>query len=343
MRKLLNVLYVTQPDAYLTRDQENVVVRVQDEEKIRIPIHNLEGIIAFGHCMASPPLMELCAEAGVSLSFLSENGRFMARVTGRVSGNVLLRRRQYRVADSERESLSIAVNCILAKIANCRTVLLRALRDHEDVINVKPVTAAAAALEVALRMAERCQSSETLRGIEGDAARAYFGAFDELILTNKESFHLGDRSRRPPKDSMNAILSFTYTLLAHDLQAALEAVGLDPQVGFFHRDRPGRPSLALDLMEELRPVLADRLALSLVNRRQVTPNGFVYNESGGVLMSPETRRTVITAWQTRKREQIVHPFLGEKIEIGLIPHAQAMLLARYLRGDLDGYPPFFWK
>lgn len=343
MRKLLNVLYVTQPDAYLARDQENVVVRVQNEEKIRIPIHNLEGIIAFGHCMASPPLMELCAEAGVSLSFLSESGRFMARVTGRVSGNVLLRRRQYRVADSEGGSLAIAVNCVLAKIANCRTVLLRAVRDHEDVINVESVTAAAAALEDALRMAERCQSTEALRGIEGDAARTYFGAFDELILTNKAFFHLRDRTRRPPKDNMNAILSFIYTLLAHDLQAALETVGLDPQVGFLHRDRPGRPSLALDLMEELRPVLADRLALSLVNRRQVTPNGFVCSESGGILMSPETRKTVIAAWQTRKREQIVHPFLREKIEIGLIPHAQAMLLARYLRGDLDGYPPFFWK
>lgn len=343
LRRLLNVLYVTQPDAYLTRDQDNVVVRVQDEEKIRVPIHNLEGVIAFGHCMASPSLMSLCAEAGVSLSFLSESGRFMARVTGRTSGNVLLRRRQYRVADSDDQARAVALNCVLAKIANCRTVLLRAVRDHESVIDAEAVSAAAAELGAELRLAEDCQSLDALRGVEGDAARTYFGVFDHLILANKDAFYLRDRNRRPPKDNMNALLSFLYTLLAHDIQAALEAVGLDPQVGFLHRDRPGRPGLALDLMEELRPVLADRLALSLVNRKQVAPDGFMRTESGGVLMSAETRKTVIAAWQTRKREQIVHPFLGEKIEIGLIPYAQAMLLARYLRGDIDGYPPFFWK
>lgn len=343
MRKLLNVLYVTTPDAYLARDNDNVTVRVEDEVKVRIPIHNLEGIVAFGHCGASPALMALCAESGVALTFLSENGRFMARVSGRVSGNVLLRRRQYRWADSEEESLRIAASFIIGKITNSRTVLLRAVRDHEAVISSEAVRNAAVELAERLRWVGTSESLDDLRGLEGDAARAYFGVFDHLILTSKDEFYLRDRNRRPPQDNMNAILSFLYALLTHDVQAALETVGLDPQVGFLHRDRPGRPSLALDLMEELRPVLADRLALSLVNRKQVAPGGFVRTESGGILMDDETRKGVIAAWQTRKREEIVHPYLNEKIEVGLIPYAQAVLLARYLRGDLDGYPPFFWK
>jgi len=343
LRKLLNVLYVTTPDAYLARDNDNVAVRVGDEVRVRVPIHNLEGIVAFGHCGASPALMALCAEAGVALTFLSENGRFMARVSGGVSGNVLLRRRQYRWADSEEESRRIAASFIIGKIANSRTVLLRAVRDHEAVIRSEAVRDATAELAERLRWVETSQSLEDLRGVEGDAARAYFGVFDHLILTSKDDFYLRDRNRRPPRDNMNAVLSFLYALLTHDVQAALETVGLDPQVGFLHRDRPGRPSLALDLMEELRPVLADRLALSLVNRKQVTPGGFVRTESGGILMDDETRKAVIAAWQTRKREEVVHPYLNEKIEIGLIPYAQAVLLARHLRGDLDGYPPFFWK
>ena len=343
MRKLLNVLYVTTPDAYLARDNENVAVRVEDDIKVRVPIHNLEGIVAFGHCGASPALMALCAESGVALTFLSENGRFMARVSGRVTGNVLLRRRQYRWADSEEESRRLAASFIIGKIANSRTVLLRAVRDHEAVIESEAVRNAAAELAERLRRVEASRALEDLRGLEGDAARAYFGVFDHLILTNKDEFYLRDRNRRPPRDNMNAILSFLYALLAHDVQAALESVGLDPQVGFLHRDRPGRPSLALDLIEELRSVLADRLALSLVNRKQVASGGFVRTESGGVLMDDETRKAVIAAWQTRKREEIVHPYLNEKIEIGLIPYAQSVLLARHLRGDLDGYPPFFWK
>ena len=343
MRKLLNVLYVTTPDAYLARDNDNVAVRVGDEVRVRVPIHNLEGIVAFGHCGASPALMALCAEAGVALTFLSENGRFMARVSGGVSGNVLLRRRQYRWADSEEESRRIAASFIIGKIANSRTVLLRAVRDHEAVIRSEAVRDTTAELAERLRWVETSQSLEDLRGVEGAAARAYFGVFDHLILTSKDDFYLRDRNRRPPRDNMNAVLSFLYALLTHDVQAALETVGLDPQVGFLHRDRPGRPSLALDLMEELRPVLADRLALSLVNRKQVTPGGFVRTESGGILMDDETRKAVIAAWQTRKREEVVHPYLNEKIEIGLIPYAQAVLLARHLRGDLDGYPPFFWK
>lgn len=343
MRKLLNVLYVMSPDAYLARDNENVAIHVDGEVKARIPINNLEGVVAFGHSGASPALMALCAESGVALTFLTENGRFVARVSGAVSGNVLLRRTQYRLADSEEDSRRIAVGFIIGKVANCRTILMRAVRDHETVIESEEVREAAAQLADRVRWAERSQSLEDLRGVEGDAARTYFDVFDHLILTDKESFYLRDRNRRPPKDSMNAILSFLYALLTHDVQAALETVGLDPQVGFLHRDRPGRPSLALDLMEELRPVLADRLALSLVNRKQVLASGFMRTESGGILMDAETRKTVVSAWQARKREELVHPYLGEKVEIGLIPYVQAVLLARHLRGELDGYPPFFWK
>jgi CRISPR-associated protein Cas1 len=343
LRKLLNMLFVTSPDAYLSRDGENVVVSVDGEARFRMPVHNLEGIATFGYTGASPGLMELCANRGVALTFLSQSGRFMARVTGRVSGNVLLRRRQYRVADSEDESACIASDIIVGKISNCRTVLQRAVRDHETNICAEEVTAAATVLADYLMNVVEDSSLDTLRGIEGAAANAYFGVFDHLILGNKQDFFFKERSRRPPRDNMNALLSFLYTLLVHDVQAALETVGLDPQVGFLHQDRPGRPGLALDMMEELRPFLADRLALSLVNRKQVSPSGFLTLESGGVIMDDETRKTVIGAWQKRKQEQITHPFLNEKIEIGLIPYAQAMILARHLRGDLDGYPPFFWK
>lgn len=343
MRKLLNILYVTTSDAYLARDSENVIVRVEEDVKLRVPIHNLEGIVTFGYCGASPALMALCAERHVALTFLSEHGQFMARVTGEVSGNVLLRRRQYRVADADDEALQLASVIILGKIANARTVLLRGVRDHGADIQSDVVSGSAQNLTNQLQQIERCRSLDGLRGVEGDAAREYFAALDHLILANKQDFFLHERNRRPPKDNMNALLSFLYTLLLHDFQAALETVGLDPQVGFLHRDRPGRPSLALDLMEELRPCLADRLALSLVNRKQVSPQGFLRMESGGVVMDAETRKTVISAWQKRKQEEIVHPYLGERISVGLIPYAQAMLLARYLRGDLDGYPPFFWK
>lgn len=343
MRRLLNVLYVTSPDAYLASDGENVVVRVEDETRLRVPVHNLEGIVTFGHCGASPSLMALCGERQVALTFLGEHGQFLARVTGEVSGNVLLRRRQYRVADSAEEKLRLASAFVLGKVANCRTVLLRAVRDHKSSIEGQAVSCEGEELTRLIRQAETAASVDLLRGVEGEAARHYFAAFDHLILVNKDAFYLHERNRRPPRDNMNALLSFLYTLLAHDVQAALESVGLDPQVGFLHAERPGRPSLALDLMEELRPSLADRVALSLVNLRQVSEAGFRRSESGGVLMDSEARKTVISAWQKRKQEEILHPFLGEKIPIGLIPFAQAMLLARHLRGDLDGYPPFFWR
>jgi CRISPR-associated protein Cas1 len=343
LRKLLNTLFVTSPEAYLSRDGENVVVLVSGEPRFRMPVHNLDGIVTFGYTGASPGLMELCANRGVALSFLSQSGRFMARVTGRVSGNVLLRRKQYRVADSEDGSARIASSFVVAKISNCRTVLQRAVRDHEANICAEDVTDASQVLSNHLMSVTEDTPLEMLRGIEGAAANVYFSAFDHLILANKQAFFFKERSRRPPRDNMNALLSFLYTLLVHDVQSALEAVGLDPQVGFLHRDRPGRPGLALDMMEELRPFLADRLALSLVNRKQVSPSGFSILESGAVVMDDKTRKTVISAWQKRKQDKIAHPLLNEKIDIGLIPYAQAMLLARHLRGDLDGYPPFFWK
>jgi CRISPR-associated protein Cas1 len=343
VRKLLNVLYITNPDAYLARDGENVVVRIDDEIKFRVPVHNLESIVCFGYPGASPALLGLCAERGIAVSFVTEHGKFLARVTGRVSGNVLLRRRQYRIADDAGELLKIAHNFIFGKIFNCRCVLQRFLRDHGQAEDTTAIEDKLNLLSFNLQDLENIHYIDELRGLKGDAARNYYVVFDWLILEQKEVFQFSGRSRRPPLDPMNAVLSFLYTLLAHDCAAALETVGLDPQVGFLHCERPGRPSLALDMMEELRPYLVDRLALSLINNRQLSSKGFEVKESGGVLMDEETRKTVITAWQKRKQEEITHPFLKEKISAGLIPYAQSLLLARHLRGDLDAYPPFLMK
>ena len=343
MRQLLNTLFVTTQGAYLSREGEAVLVRVEHENKLRVPIHTLGGIVCFGQVSCSPPLMELCGDRNVAISFLSEQGRFYARVHGPVSGNVLLRREQYRRADIEAVSSEIARAVVIAKIANCRTVLLRAVRDRPDAPEVVAIEAASRRLARLLDELRQPAPLEVVRGREGDAARTYFEVFDHLIAAQKEDFFFRERSRRPPLDNVNALLSFFYTLLAHDVTAALEAVGLDPAVGFLHRDRPGRPSLALDLMEEFRPIFADRLALSLINRQQIRGKGFRKTESGAVMMDDATRKEVLVAYQKRKQEEIQHPFLNEKLGVGLLPHVQAMLLARYLRGDLDGYPPFFWK
>lgn len=340
MRKLLNTLYVTAPDSYLARDGQNVLVMINDEVRFRVPIHNLEGIVHFGYPGASPGLMALCAENNVALSFCTEHGRFLARVTGRVSGNVLLRRKQYRMADDLETSTYIARSVIVGKLANCRTVLQRALRDHQQRLKDKGIDVAIRQLARIIEEAIDATSLDKTRGAEGEGARLYFNCLDHLILHNKKTFYMRKRTRRPPRDPFNALLSFLYTMLTNDVAAALETVGLDPAVGFLHRDRPGRLSLALDIMEELRPYLADRLALSLINRKQVSKKGFVVRESGAVFMDDETRRTVLQAWQERKRDVITHPYLEEKIQIGLLPYAQAMLLARYIRGDIDGYPPF---
>jgi CRISPR-associated protein Cas1 len=343
MRKLLNTLYVTTQGAWLARDGETLVVRIEKESRLRVPIHTLGSVICFGNVSMTPFAMDLCASNGVAAAFLTEHGRFLARVQGSVAGNVLLRREQYRRADHPEGSAAIAAAVVIGKVANARAVLLRGARERDGDERSEALLRSGARLGQVLDGLGRAESVDQIRGLEGDAARAYFAVFDHLIEASKDHFFFRERSRRPPLDNVNALLSFLYTLLVHDMCAALEAVGLDPAVGFLHRDRPGRPGLALDLMEELRALLGDRLALTLINRQQVRADGFQKTETGAVTMDDTTRKTVLVAFQNRKQEELVHPFLEEKIPVGMIAHAQAMLLARHLRGDLDGYPPFLWK
>lgn len=343
MRKLLNTLYITSPDSYLARDGENVVIRVAESEKFRIPVHNIEGIVTFGYTGASPALLGLCAERNVGISFLTEHGRFWGRLSGPVKGNVLLRRKQYRMADIQEDALSVSRLLIAGKIANCRNVLQRVLRDHDNEENTTALKEASSLLDIRQKQALKAGSVDILRGIEGDAANTYFGVFNHFIVAQRDSFVMNGRTRRPPKDNVNALLSFVYTLLAHEVQSALETVGLDPYVGFLHTDRPGRAGLALDLMEEFRPYLADRLVLTLINRKQVQAKGFVNRGQSGILMDDDTRKQVLTAWQKRKQEEIQHPFLKESIPVGLLPYTQALLLSRLIRGDLDNYPVFVMK
>jgi CRISPR-associated protein Cas1 len=343
MRKLLNTLYVTSPNTYLSLDGENIVILKDEAEVSRIPLHNLEGIVAFGYTGASPALMGACAKRNIGLSFMKQSGKFLARVVGEVRGNVTLRKTQYRLSDSAEESHKIARNFILGKIYNARWVVERATRDYAIRLDVDKLKGVSKALANSLKSVEQSEDLEQLRGIEGEAASQYFSAFDDLVLQQKESFYFHSRNKRPPLDNVNAMLSFVYTLLAHDVAAALETVGLDPYVGFLHRDRPGRVSLALDMMEELRSVYADRFVISLINKREVNADGFTQKENGAVNMDDDTRKTILKAWQSKKQEIITHPFLQEKVEWGLVPYAQAMLLARFIRGDLDGYPTFMWK
>ncbi len=343
MRRLLNTLYVTMPEAYLARDGENVLIKAENEIKLRVPVHNLEGIVCYGFAGASPGLMHLCCERGIALSFLTEHGKFMGRVTGRVSGNILLRRNQYRWTENATVSLRLAKRFILAKIINGRAVLHRAVRDHPQAVDTELIAGVMQSLASLAKHLDRAKDLNTLRGLEGQAAYLYFSAFNQLILSQKEHFSMTERNRRPPLDRLNALLSFLYTLLTHEIVAALESIGLDPQAGFLHRDRPGRPSLALDVMEELRPHFADRLAVTLVNRNQISSRGFVIKENGAVIMDEKTRKEVLLAWQKRKQDEIIHPYLEEKVPLGLVPYIQAMLLARHIRGDLEDYPPFFWK
>lgn len=343
MKILGNTLYVTTADAYLSLDGENVVIQKGGDELRRIPLHNLDGIVAFGYTGASPALMGACAERGVALTFLTMHGRFLARVCGMEQGNVLLRRQQYRTSDSPIQSAGIARGFITGKLFNSRWVIERATRDYALRLDTEKMKRVSAILAEAVRDLQSTANLEEIRGIEGEAASRYFSVLDEMILQQKGQFFFRERNRRPPTDNVNAMASFVYTLLAHDTASALETVGLDPYVGFLHRDRPGRLSLALDLMEEFRPVLADRFVLTLINTRQVTGEGFVQKEDGAVFMDDKTRKVILTAWQQKKQEKITHPLLGEKMEWGLIPYAQALLLARYLRGDIDAYPPFLWK
>jgi CRISPR-associated protein Cas1 len=337
----LNTLFVTTQGAYLSKEGETVLVSVEQEKRLQLPIHTLGGIVCFGRVMCSPFLMGFCAENGVGMSFLTENGRFLARVQGPVSGNVLLE--QYRRADDPAFSAKMTRSILTGKIANSRTVLQRAVRDHGDKIARPALEQAITEMSERLKRLDRIDSLDALRGVEGETARGYFAVFDHLITCQKDGFFFKGRNRRPPLDNVNCLLSFLYTLLMHDVRSALEGVGLDPAVGYLHRDRPGRPGLALDLMEEFRPFFADRLALSLINLGQITAKGFRASETGAVTMKDDTRKEVLVAYQKRKQDEITHPFLGEKVSIGILFHVQALLLARLLRGDLDGYPPFIWR
>lgn len=343
MKKHLNTLFVTTQGAYLAKDGETVAVKVDRTTKMRLPIHTLDGIICFGNVTCSPFLMGFCAEKDVAVSFLTERGRFLAKVQGPASGNVLLRRTQFRKADDRTASAKMARAILTGKLANSRTVLKRATRDHGEKTNKKEIDLAAQSIKNSLQRLQEQLPLDALRGVEGDAAHTYYRAFDHLIVSQKDDFVFSGRNRRPPLDRVNCLLSFIYTLLMHDVRSALEAVGLDSAVGFLHRDRPGRPGLALDIMEEFRPAIADRLVLSLINLSQVNGKGFEISESGAVLMNEKTRKTVLVAYQKRKQDNIMHPFIGEKVAVGILFYIQALLLARYLRGDLDGYPPFIWR
>ena len=336
MKQHLNTLYITTQDSYLAKDGECVAVHQGGELKGKIPIHTLEGLVCFGQVACSPFLLGHCAERGVTVSWLTEYGRFLASMHGPVRGNVLLRREQYRWADSETTSAAIARAVVIGKVANSRTVLLRAAREHPHSL----LDAACEQLAHCLVRLREDMPLNVVRGVEGEAAHAYFGAFGALIRSPDPVFAFAGRNRRPPLDAVNCLLSFLYTLLAHDLRGALESCGLDPAVGFLHRDRPGRPSLALDMMEEFRPYLADRLVCTLINRGQVKAKGFQQRETGAVVMDDATRKEVIVAWQERKQEIVEHPFLAEKMPVGVALHCQARLLARHVRGDIDAYPPF---
>ena len=343
MRRLLNTLFVTSEDIYLSLDGENVVANRDKAEAARYPLHTLSGILTFSYAGASPALMGACAERGISLCFCTPRGKFLARVSGEANGNVLLRRTQYRIADDPVQSCRIAGTMVFGKIYNARWCIERTKRDHALRVDVKRLSETCAQLKAMLPQIASTTELERLRGIEGVGAAAYFSVFDQLILGNREEFTFRGRNRRPPLDPVNALLSFAYSLLSHDCAAALESVGLDSYVGFLHRDRPGRSSLALDLMEEFRPCIADRFVLTCINNRVFAKPDFVHGESGAVSLTEDARRVFLRRWQERKKETLTHPFLGEKIPWGLAPYVQALLLARHLRGDLEEYPPFLWK
>jgi CRISPR-associated protein Cas1 len=343
MKKLLNTLFVTTPDAYLALDGENIVVKKDGQILKRYPLHNLEAVCTFGYTGASPALMGSCAERNISLTFMTGSGRFLARVSGENRGNVTLRKEQYRISDDENRSALLARNFIFGKIYNNKWILERATRDYPLRLDLNKIKRVTSSLSETLKSVRQTGALDVLRGLEGTAATQYFSVLNDLILQQKDHFVFHGRSKRPPLDKVNALLSFTYTLLSNEVGSALEAVGMDAYVGFMHRDRPGRASLALDMMEELRGVHADRLVLSLINKKVVAPGGFLTKENGAVLMDNVTRKNVLMAWQEKKQETILHPYLQEKVSWGLVPYVQALLLARYIRGDLDEYPPLLWK
>lgn len=343
MRHLLNTLFVTSEDAWLSLEGENVVVNLDKTAVARFPLHNLQMIISFSYAGASPALMGACAQRDVGLAFCSPRGKFLARACGISRGNVLLRRSQYRLADDPTASCRIARDMIFGKVYNARWSMERTRRDHKPRIDEEEFRAASQSLKLLLPQILDAADSETLRGLEGAAASEYFRVFDDMILRQKEDFFFHGRNRRPPLDNVNAMLSFAYSLLANDCASALESVGLDAYVGFLHRDRPGRTSLALDLMEELRPCMADRFVLTVINNRVLSAEDFDREESGAVRMTDAGRQKFLKQWQLKKQETITHPYLEEKIPWGLVPYVQSLLLSRYLREDLDAYPPFLWK
>lgn len=343
MKRLLNTLYITSGNRYLSLDGENVVVLEEKKEIGRVPLHNLQAIITFGYTGASPALMGACANRNIELCFMSSSGKFLARVTGEIKGNVTLRKQQYRISEQMEKSICIAKNFILAKVYNSRWILERASRDYALRLDTDKIKDKSNFLYQNIKKIRKCKSNSELLGLEGESASIYFSNFDDLILQQKNDFYFHGRNRRPPLDNVNAMLSFSYSLLASMCGSALETVGLDPYVGFFHTDRPGRMSLALDLMEEFRSIMADRFVLTLINKKIMKPQYFRKKENGAVIMTEEGRKVFLTSWQKKKQEMIKHPFLGEKVEWGMVPYVQSMLLARYLRGDLDEYPPFFWK
>ncbi|HOP77649.1 MAG TPA: type I-C CRISPR-associated endonuclease Cas1c [Thermogutta sp.] len=343
MKHHLNTLFVTTQGTYLRKSGEAVAVCIEKQIRLRIPLINLGGIVCFGRVSCSPALLAACARAGISVSFFTEFGRFLAVCQGFTSGNVLLRRTQYRWADDPEKTAILARMFVMGKIANTRSVLRRAAREHEDPAAIRDISQIADQLTQILSMLEHAGGVELVRGLEGQASAAYFSVFNHLILTQKDHLKFTCRSRRPPRDPVNALLSFLYSLLVADVRGACEASGLDAGVGFLHRDRPGRPGLALDLMEEFRAILADRVALTLINRQQIKPKDFINQPGGTVVLTDSGRRRVLEEYQARKNETITHPFLNEKMTLGLVPHIQARLLARVLRGDLDTYPPFVLK
>lgn len=343
VRNLLNTLYLNTPDRYLRREGETIVIEEADKHIAQIPVHNMEGLVLFGPATITPALIALCNERNIHISFLSPTGRFLTRIQSPISGNVKLRRSQYRKADYNSKSLEVAQNFCLGKLFNCRNVLQRLVRDHETVIEMTAVNRVIGQLRYSIGKIGDASDYRMLLGIEGEATKNYYSVFNELIINKESGFVFHGRSRRPPMDEVNGLLSFFYTLLAHEVEAALETVGLDPQVGFYHQERPGRAALALDMMEELRPYMVDRFVLSLINNRQVKLSDFERRENGATLISKDVRSILVQKWQERKQDVVTHPYLKEKIEVGLIPYSQALLMARFIRDDLDGYPPFLMR
>ena len=343
MKKLLNTLFITNEEAYLTLKGETVIVEIGKTKAGQFPLINFDEIVCFSYKGASPQLMGKCAALGIGISFYSPYGKFLFRVINNENGNVLLRKKQYRISEDEKQSVPIVKNFIVGKIYNCKWVLDRTLRDHALRVEGDKIQRAKKILADRLKQTVAANTIDEIRGLEGEAAQVYFSCFDELILNQKDKFKFHGRNRRPPLDNVNAMLSFGYSLLTSECLNGLQSVGLDPYVGFLHQDRPGRKSLSLDLMEELRPLFVDRFVLTLINNRQIKDDDFVKTESGAVEFTENGRKVFLTEWQKHKKEDITHPYLKEKVQWGIVPYIQALLLARYVRGDLDGYPPFLWR